>query len=149
MFTLGEGSRIAKESAPKKVKRDSCVVDEAELIAKKDSLMLTTVDKPNEDHFQPLSNKPNANEKHTSGDSRHNVLCSETAIIPLLKDQEDETVLVKGLEQGKNSLPREHNEMSKIVDSGSQYQGMCWNIPIKYLCCHIYMYFAVNVLCPL
>ncbi|XP_017241166.1 DUF724 domain-containing protein 6 isoform X2 [Daucus carota subsp. sativus] len=119
---IGEGSRIAKESAPKKVKRDSCVVDEAELIAKKDSLMLTTVDKPNEDHFQPLSNKPNANEKHTSGDSRHNVLCSETAIIPLLKDQEDETVLVKGLEQGKNSLPREHNEMSKIVDSGSQYQ---------------------------
>lgn len=125
LFILGEGSTGAKGSSGKTVKNDSCVRDEAEISAEKHCLMHTVVDKPNEDRVQPLSKDSmtvTANKQHTSDVHRYNVLCSETAIIPLLEDQLDDTILIKRV---KASV---HDEMSKIVDGESQNQGVWWNI---------------------
>lgn len=72
-----------------------------------------------------------ANKQHASGVHRHNLLCRETDIIPLLEERADETVINKRIKWRENSVSISHNEISKIVDSESQYQGMCWNILIK------------------
>ncbi|KAK1404150.1 hypothetical protein POM88_003755 [Heracleum sosnowskyi] len=122
------GSTGGKGSSRKTVTKDSCVGvlgDEAEISAEKHCLILTTVDTPNEDHFQPLSKDSmmvTTNEQHASGVQRHNLLCSKTEIIPLLEYRADETVKNKRIKQNKNSLSSAHNEISKIVDSESQYQ---------------------------
>ncbi|XP_074371174.1 uncharacterized protein LOC141712225 isoform X2 [Apium graveolens] len=123
------GSTGAKGSSQKTVKSDSCpgvLGDVAKVSAEKHRLMLTTVDTPKQDKFQPLSKDSmmvTANKQHESGVQKHNLLCSETEVIPLLGEQADETVINKRIKWHKNSVSSSHNEINKIVDIESWYQG--------------------------
>lgn len=128
---VGKVSTESKRSLRKTIIEESCVGDEAKINAESDCLMQIAVnDKSIENHFQPSTNdrmKVSADKKHTSGGHKQADLLCETAIIPLPEDQAAETVPSKRVRQSKNLLSNGHEAMSKLVDSESQYQIMCWN----------------------